>query len=85
MITAFELVQRCMSEKHWQLWINQYLDDFRRASASERAISVASGPSHDGKFEGLVAAVVSALCRETETSAPAWVATTRSEEPFFAV
>lgn len=64
--------------------INQFIDDFRRATPGDRAELVAAPIESSGKLEGLVAGVVSALCREMDTATPAWVAHVGSPEPFFA-
>ena len=45
--------------------------EFRRATAVQRPAMIAEGPQRPGKHEGLVAAVVSALCREVGMEAPA--------------
>jgi hypothetical protein len=62
----------------------RFIDEFRLASAERRAALAADGPSSCGQFEGLVAAVVSSLCRETGTEAPSWLRDVASPDPFFA-
>ena len=69
---------------HYQRPINAFMDDFRRASQVEREILVNDAITENGRLEGLVAAVASALCRETGTPTPEWVAHIYSPEPFFA-
>ena len=64
--------------------VNAFVDEFRRASRDQREAMIADGPQQPGKREGLIAAVVSALCREAEMEPPAWVREIYSPEPFFA-
>ncbi len=84
-MTAIE----CLNEARaagasYQRAINQFVDDFRRASPDARPPMVSEPIGQSGRLEGLIASVVSALCRETDTLVPAWVGETASPEPFFA-
>ncbi len=72
-----------LGEVEFQRLVNAFVDEFRRASRSQRAAMIAHGPPRSGKREGLVAAVVSALCREAEMPAPLWVGRIGSPEPYF--
>jgi hypothetical protein len=64
--------------------VNEFVDEFRRVSPEARQAMIADPLSGPGALEGLVAAVASALCRETGTPVPAWVGETYSPDPFFA-
>ena len=85
-MTISELLVACGRDRdHFQRYVNAFVDAFRRADSVKRREMIADGPPHSGRFEGLVAAVVSALCRETGDEAPEWVRVTHSPEPFFAM
>ena len=64
--------------------INAFVDDFRRAEARERDALIRDPIGRPGTIEGLVAAVVSQLCRETGMPAPPWVQHIGRPVPFFA-
>lgn len=84
MTTASELDLRIrLMGDGWQREINQFVDDFRRAPAALRADLVRDPITTPGKIAGLIAAVVSSLCRESGIEAPTWVGETGSPEPFF--
>jgi len=84
-MTVLELLDASHADAdHFQLHVNAFVDDFRTAPATARAAMVQEGPAHDGTLEGLVAAVVSSLCREVGMPTPAWVGRIRSPVPFFA-
>lgn len=84
-MTATECLQHAHAAgEAYQRSVNAFVDDFRRASPEERARLVADPIRCCGSLEALVAAVVSALCRETGTPTPEWVRHIGSPEPFFA-
>lgn len=84
-MTAREcLVHARAAGADYQRHVNAFIDDFRRATPAVRAAMVADPIDESGRLEGLVAAVVSALCRDTALPAPGWVAHVGSPEPFFA-
>src|SRR5258707_1343021 len=83
-MTALEFLEIATGDaERYQLYVNEFIDEFRHATPQERLAMVANGPSADGRLAGLISAVVSALCRETSTAAPEWVRVIRSPEPFF--
>jgi hypothetical protein len=73
------------NETEFQRLVNAFVDEFRAASAERRADMIGRGPIGSGKHEGLIAAVVSALCREVDMRPPPWVAGMSSPEPYFAL
>lgn len=71
--------------EEFQRHLNAFVDEFRRADNAHRASMIAPGPMSTGPREGLLAAVVSSLCRETGLDAPAWVCETHSPVPYFPI
>ena len=84
-MTAHECLALAKSHgTHYQLIINSFIDDFRRVDAESQRQLVADPIEEPGNLEGLIAATVSALCREADITAPDWVQDIYSPSPFFA-
>ena len=84
-MTAVECLNEARAAgERYQHPINEFIDSFRRAVGVERSRLVADPISEMGTLEGLVAAVVSALCRELGELTPIWVGEIASPVPFFA-
>lgn len=69
---------------NFQRAINSFMDDFRRANTAEKRLMIEDSIETCGALEGLIAGLVSALCREEGIDAPFWVSQIYSPEPFFA-
>lgn len=84
-MTAIEcLAEARRRAEHYQLAVSEFVDEFRAAPSAARVKMIADPITEQGKLEGLIAATVSALCRETGTETPHWVGQIGSPEPFFA-
>ena len=83
-MTAIECLAVASATADYQRTINAFVDEFRRADAEEKARLVQDPITRSGPLEGLIAAVISALCREAGIAAPIWVQHVHSPEPFFA-
>ncbi len=83
-MTVLELCRRATADpERLQLYVNGFIDDFRRANATDREAMTTEGPGCCGPIEGLIAAVTATLCREAGMIAPDWVGRVASPEPFF--
>jgi hypothetical protein len=68
----------------YQRLVNAFIDEFRRAEPDDRPALIVDPIGCSGQIEGLMAGVVSGLCRETATPTPSWVGQIWSPTPFFA-
>jgi len=84
-VTALECLREASAAgEHYQRAVNGFIDEFRRAAPAEKARLIAEPIGAPAPLPGLVAAVVSALCREAGMAPPDWVGETGSPVPFFA-
>lgn len=67
----------------YQLAINAFADEFRRAPDPTKRSLVATPIAQGGWLEALVSAVVSYLCHEAGVAQPPWVEGVTSPAPFF--
>jgi hypothetical protein len=77
------LAQARVAGSTYQRAISAFVDEFRRASPRDRLSMIHDPIETSGPLEGLVAGVVSALCREAGVMAPEWVGQVGSPVPFF--
>jgi hypothetical protein len=82
-MTVRELLESKADGAALQREINDFLDEFRADDEAARRRMITDGPAGPGRREGLIAAIVSALCREVGMKPPEWVAEIHSPEPYF--
>jgi hypothetical protein len=83
-VKAVELLRITKASTDHQWAISTFVDEFRRSTREPRNEMVREPIEEIGPLEGLVAAIVSALCREVGMEAPGWVSVVYSPDPFFA-
>ena len=84
-MTAREcLIEAQAAGDNFQRVVNAFIDAFRRANITEKQLMIDDAIETCGALEGLIAGIVSALCREEGIDAPYWVSQIYSPEPFFA-
>ncbi len=82
-MTVRDLLETETDAAALQREVNAFLDEFRSGDERTRTRMIAEGPKRPGRREGLVASIVSALCREVAMEPPRWVAEIYSPEPYF--
>jgi hypothetical protein len=84
MLKAIEILNEFKrDEASGHLLLLEFIDTFRRENDEIRTTMIEQSLLTQGKYEGLIAAVISALCRELHTPVPEWVGETSSPEPYF--